>query len=171
MNPRIVVREADGNDLDAVVAVGRQTWPVTHAGLYAPELVDLFLAKWWTKDACIPAIRAGRTLVAEVEDDDRSGDRHVIGMAAYGPHDGAHTIWKLYVLPAWQGHGIGGLLLQAIIHRHGDQALYLSYADGNASAAAFTNSHGFVVDHREKQSDMPDLVRTRRDPDRTEHHR
>ena len=85
MNPRIVVREADGNDLDAVVAVGRQTWPVTHAGLYAPELVDLFLAKWWTKDACIPAIRAGRTLVAEVEDevgvdvDQGAHDAHLTG--------------------------------------------------------------------------------------------
>ena len=57
----IQVRLADGNDLEGVVAVGRTTWPITHGDLYGPDLVELFLAKWWTNDATIPAIRAGAT--------------------------------------------------------------------------------------------------------------
>ncbi len=174
----VVVREADGNDLDSVVAVGRRTWPVAYEGVYEPEFVELFLAKWWTKDACIPAIRAGRTLVAEVaggvggalEGPDagemlpgRQG-RHVVGLAAYGTQDGLHVVWKLYVLPQWQAHGIGGLLLQAVLDRVGDHTVYLSFAEGNASAAAFTAAHGFVEDSREAQLDMPDLIWVRRDP-------
>ncbi len=151
------VREADGNDLEAVVAVGRRTWPVTYEHLYDPDLVELFLAKWWTKDACIPAIRAGRTLVAEIDDE-------VVGMAAYGRDDGVQVVWKLYVLPEWQGHGIGGRLLQALLHRIGDEPTYLSFTNGSGSAAAFTRAYGFVEDHREHQSDMPDLVWMRRDP-------
>ena len=151
------VRQADGNDLDAVVAVGRQTWPAVAGPMFEPDLVELFLAKWWTTDAMIPSIRAGRTLVAEV-------DGQVVGMASYGAHDGHQVIWKLYVLPEHQGHGIGGQLLAAVVARLDDEAIFLSYTDGNTSAADFTRSHGFVIDRYDEQHGMPDLVWTRRDP-------
>lgn len=155
--PGVRVRQADGNDLDAVVAVGRRTWPVVAGHLFEPDLVELFLAKWWTTDANIPSIRAGRTLVAEA-------DGEVIGMAAYGPHDGQQVIWKLYVLPGHQRCGIGGQLLEAIIARIVEEPVFLSYTDGNTPAAEFTRAHGFVLDHRDAQHGMPDLVWTRRDP-------
>lgn len=150
------VREADGNDLDAVVDVGRRTWPATNGSLYDPDLVPLFLEKWWTKDACIPSIRAGRTLVAE------AGEQ-VVGMASYGPLEGRQIVWKLYVLPEWHKRGVGARLLAAALERIGDQPTFMSYADGNESAAAFVRAVGFVEDHREPQTDMPDLIWVRRD--------
>ena len=161
----IQVRLADGNDLAGVVAVGRTTWPITVGELYGPDLVELFLAKWWTNDATIPAIRAGRTLVAESLDHlDEKGRPQIVGMAAYGAHEGTQVIWKLYVLPDWQGHGVGGMLLRAVLARIGDQPIYMSFADGNRSAGDFARAYGFVEDHREEQTDMPDLVWMRRDP-------
>nr|WP_083876184.1 GNAT family N-acetyltransferase [Kineosphaera limosa] len=153
----IRVREADGNDLDAVVEIGRRTWPATNGELYDPDFVPLFLDKWWTKDACIPSIRAGRTMVAQAGDE-------VVGMASYGPLEGRQIVWKLYVLPDWQGRGVGGQLLGAVLERIGHQPTFMSFAAGNDSAARFTRSVGFVEDHREPQTDMPDLVWMRRDP-------
>lgn len=161
----ISVRLADGNDLEGVVTVGRTTWPITHGELYGPDLVELFLAKWWTNDATIPAIRAGKTLVAESRDHpDEHGRPQIVGMAAYGGHEGVQVIWKLYVLPDWQGHGIGGMLLRSVLARIGDQPIYMSFTDGNESAGSFARAYGFVEDHREEQTDMPDLVWMRRDP-------
>lgn len=154
------VRQADGNDLDAVVSVGRQTWPIVARSLFEPDMVELFLAKWWTSDANIPSIRTGRTLVAEA-------DGEIVGMAAIGPHDGRQVIWKLYVLPEHQGRGIGGQLLAAIFERVGEQPVFLPYTDGNHSASRFANTHGFVLDHREEQHGMPDLLWARRDPGRS----
>lgn len=156
----VVVRLADGNDLDGVVAVGRTAWKTTYASLYPPELMELCLAKWWTKDANVPAIRARRTFVAE-----QNG--RIIAMAAYGTHRSRLTIWKIYVLAEAQGQGIGGRLLEAIYEQAalGHDSIYLSFSDGNASAYDFAASHGYVEDHREEQSGMPDLIWMRHDFD------
>ncbi len=164
-NGGIHVRLADGNDLEAVVAVGRITWPIAYGDLYRPDYVELCLAKWWTKDATIPSIRAGRTFVAETLDHrDEHGKPHVVGMTAYGSHDGDQVIWKLYVLPEWQRHGVGGMLLRAVLSTIGDQPIYMSFSDGNRSAGDFARAYGFVESHREGQTDMPDLIWMRRDP-------
>lgn len=160
----LVVRPADGNDLDGVVAVGRETWPATYASIFPPDLVDLFLAKWWTKDANIPSIRAGRTFVAE-----RDGE--IVAMASHGLHEGRFVVWKLYVRPGHQGQGVGGRLLSAMYDRarRDHDTVYLSFSDGNASAYDFARAHGFVEDHREEQGILPELIWMRRHvPDSSE---
>lgn len=153
-----VIRLADGNDLDGVVAVGRAAWTTINASLYPPELLELFLAKWWTKDACVPSILAGHTIVAE-------RDGRIVGMASYGTHREQLIVWKIYVLEEVQGQGIGSRLLEALYERAaaGHDAVYLSFTDGNDSAYRFATSHGYVVDRREQQHDMPDLVWMRHD--------
>jgi len=156
----VVVRPADGNDLEGVVAVGRAAWHRTYESLYPPELVELFIDKWWTPAANVPSIRAGRTLVA-----DRDGE--IVGMLSYGASDGRFIVWKIYVHPDAQGHGIGGRLLAAVEERAlGHDAVYLSFTAGNDHAEAFALAHGFVHDSREEQNGLPDLVWMRRDLER-----
>ncbi len=147
------MRPANGNDLDGIVEVGREAWPATYGSIFSEDLVQMFLAKWWTKDAQIPAIRAGRVFVAE------AGDR-IVGMASYGAHQGRFVVWKLYVRPEYQGHGIGGGLLEALYERAWPEydGIALSFSDGNASAYDFARSHGFVEDYREDQGGLPDLI-------------
>lgn len=156
--PVVTLREADGNDLEGVVDVGRRTWRAVNGPLFEDDLAELLLAKWWTSDATIPAIRAGRTLVAET-------DGRIVGMASYGPHEGSQVIWKLYVLPEYQGLGIGGRLLEEVAARVADlgETLLMSYNDGNVAAGPFAVRHGFVEDSREEQTSMPDLIWMRRE--------
>lgn len=153
----VVIRPADGDDLDGVVAVGRAAWKKTHATLFSPELVDLFLDKWWTPAANAPSIRADRTIVA-----DRDGE--IVGMVSYGSSAGRFVVWKIYVHPDAQGHGIGARLLEAAEERAaGHDAIHLAFTDGNEHAQAFALARGFVLDSREEQSGLPDLVWMRRD--------
>ncbi len=154
----VTVRQADGNDLEAVVHVGRVTWPATYGSIFEPECVELLLDKWWTNQACIPTIRAGRTLVAE-----RGG--RIVGVLTYGRKDGRLVIWKFYVLPEHQGRGVGQALLREVIDRVHDtaDALYLPFADGNASAYDFATGQGFTDVGHEEQSGTPDLIWMRLD--------
>lgn len=153
-----VVRAATGNDLEGIVEVGRQTWPATYGSIYDDDLVQLFLDKWWTKDAIVPAIRAGWMFVAEV-------DGQVVGVIGYGPHEGRTVIWKLYVLPGFQSRRLGSRLLHRVLEEvcWSSPVVYMSLSDGNAAAYDFATMHGFAEESREPQGDLPAIIWMRRD--------
>lgn len=159
MSTDVLVRQADGDDLVAVVDIGHRTWPVTYGPIAGDDYVAMGLAKWWTQEATIPAIRQGRVTVAEI-------DGEVVGMSTVGNNDGRWWMWKLYVLPDHQGSGVGGALMRSAIHRTAlgeHDALWLSYVKGNDNAAAFYAHHGFEqVEVQEGGSGMPDDVVVRR---------
>jgi ribosomal protein S18 acetylase RimI-like enzyme len=150
----IIIRQADGNDLKAVLDVGRRTWPVTYGPIAGEDYVAMGLAKWWTEDATIPAIRAGRVTVAEV-----AGT--VVGMAVVGPHEHHLVLWKLYVLPEYQGQAIGSALLASVVASatgvHPE--IRISYLAGNILAEAFYRGKGFVEISRESGGDgIPESI-------------
>jgi ribosomal protein S18 acetylase RimI-like enzyme len=140
----LIIRAADGNDLMAVLDVGRRTWPVTYEPIAGADYVAMGLAKWWTPDAIIPSIRAGRVTVAEL-------DGVVVGIAAVGPHEKHLVLWKLYVLPEYQGRAIGSALVASVVAQatglHPE--IRISYLTGNDLAAAFYSGKGFVEISRE----------------------
>ena len=153
--PEVCVRPANGNDLAAVLDVGHRTWPSTFGPITGPDYVEMGLAKWWTADAVIPAIRSGRTFVAEV-------GGHVVAMAVHGLHEDEQVLWKLYVLPEWQGGGVGRRLLEAVVDRArelGHTRLAVPVVDGNDRAMHFYERHGFRQTGREAGgSGMPDTI-------------
>ena len=150
----LIIRAADGNDLAAIIDVGHRTWPATYGPIAGDEYVEMGLAKWWTADATIPAIRAGRVTVAEL-------DGEVVGMASVGPHEKHLMLWKLYVLPEHQGKAIGSALLKAVVERATGEYphIRLSYLEGNTSAEGFYSRKGFVEVGRESSGDgIPESV-------------
>lgn len=165
MSTDVLVRRADGDDLVAVVDIGHRTWPVTYGPIAGDDYVAMGLAKWWTQEATIPAIRKGRVMVAEA-------DGEVVGMSYVAMNDDRHWMFKLYVLPEQQSTGVGGALMRAAIHRaaaEGHDQLWLSYVKGNDRAAAFYEHHGFVeVEVEEGGSGMPDNVIMRRPLDQSD---
>ena len=144
----LIIRTADGNDLAAVLSVGHRTWPVTYEPIAGADYVAMGLAKWWTEDATIPAIRAGRVTVAEL-------DGEVVGLASVGPHKTDHktdlVLWKLYVLPEHQGRAIGSALFDSVVARaRGDYSqIRATYLVGNRLAQTFYRGKGFVEVGRE----------------------
>ena len=97
----LVIRAADVDDLTAVLSVGHRTWPVTYEPIAGADYVAMGPAKWWTEGATLPAIRAGRVTVAEV-------DGEVVGMATVGPHENHLLSGSLCAArAAGQGHRLG----------------------------------------------------------------
>jgi len=150
----LITRLADGNDLAAVLEVGLRTWPATYLPIAGEDYVAMGLAKWWTKDATIPAIRAGRVTVAEL-------DGTVVGIAVVGLHEKHLILWKLYVLPECQGKAVGSTLLKAVTASatgHHPE-IWTSYLVGNTLAEEFYRGRGFVEISRESSGDgIPDNV-------------
>jgi GNAT superfamily N-acetyltransferase len=157
----VLVRRATDADVDAVMAVGHRTWPATYGPIAGDDYVAMGLAKWWSADATLAAIEAGRMTVAEV-------DHEVVGVASAGPYrahgdaeEGRLVLWKLYVLPEHQGRGIGARLLEAVVE--GARGVYpeirLAYVDGNTGARDFYAHKGFVEVGRETGSGgLPDNI-------------
>jgi GNAT superfamily N-acetyltransferase len=151
----LIIRVADGNDLKAILDVGLRTWPVTYLPIAGADYVAMGLAKWWTEDATIPAIRAGRVTVAEM-------DGTVVGIAVVGPHEKHLVLWKLYVLPEHQGKAVGSALMEsvaatAISGQHPE--IRTSYLVGNTLAEGFYRGKGFVEISRENGGDgIPESV-------------
>lgn len=156
----VTVRTATLDDLEAVVAVGHRTWPVTYGPIAGDDYVAMGLAKWWSADACESPIRRGHTLVAEV-------DGEVVGVSVTGAVKDEVVLWKLYVVPEHHGAGVGTALLAEAVERareHGYTVMRLAHADGNDAAHGFYAAHGFVDDHRETEADgIPDSMWMRRD--------
>ncbi|MBO1756020.1 GNAT family N-acetyltransferase [Allobranchiibius sp. CTAmp26] len=159
VSAEIVIREAVGDDLRGVMEVGRQTWPITYGPIAGDDYVAMGLAKWWTADATIPAIRSGRATVAAIGDE-------IIGVSVVGPLGDEIALWKLYVLPVHQGSGVGSRLLRTAIDRATDdgwKSMVLSYLDGNVNAAGFYAHFGFEFYDRETAgSGVPDSIWVRR---------
>jgi len=74
------------------------------------------------------------------------------------------VVWKLYVLPAAQGRGVGSTLLRALQDQVPGRPVELEHVEGNDRAAAFYARHGLHEVRRERLDVGPASVWLRRDP-------
>lgn len=157
---KVRLRTAVAADVDAIRDVGAATWPATYA-FAGDDYVAHGLATWWSEEATLRTLRETHTLVAVV-------DGEVVGVGNLDLRRDPAVIWKLYVLPAAHGTGVGAALLDALVQAARDggaSAVALEYVDGNARAAGFYRRHGFAETSREPsaQPGWPDTVWLRRE--------
>ena len=150
----IRVRRAWPADADAVREVGLETWPVAYDGLASPEFIAEGLTAWWSTEAVERGIRQGITLVAVT-------DERVVGMVGLGQEEGFWVMWKLYVLPRYQGKGVGKALLDAAIAAlpTGTEQLLLDVLISNEPAIAFYRKHGFGAPRTTPSRDLGDELK------------
>lgn len=140
---QVIVRAATAGDVEAIGAIGAAVWPETYA-FAGQDYVEHGLAAWWSEEAVHRSLDTTVTLVAEKA-------RRVVGMGNVDLRPEVPVIWKLYVLPEFQGEGIGGELLRRLVDEVPRErgAVAIEYIDGNDRAAAVYARHGFVEVRRE----------------------
>ncbi|GAA2650625.1 GNAT family N-acetyltransferase [Paractinoplanes durhamensis] len=148
----MLIRDARAEDVDAIVAIGQQTWPATYA-FAGDEYVRDGLAAWWSPAAIARSLGDTTVLVAE----DGSG---LVGVGNIDLRGAVPIIWKLYVLPETQGTGAGSALMAGLIERAGGLAVRLEYVAGNSRAAGFYAGRGFTELRREagERPGWPEIV-------------
>ena len=135
------IRAATELDLAAFRYVGFATWPATYQPFAGAEYVVENLDRWWSREALLPSIAANDCLVATHRND-------VVGVSEVGELGDDIVMWKLYVLPQWQGQGVGKQLLRAVVRLAEERNLPLvtEYVAANALAGAFYASQGFKAE-------------------------
>jgi ribosomal protein S18 acetylase RimI-like enzyme len=131
------------DEVEALVELARAVWHAHYPAIISQEQIDYMLASRY-KPALIrqTAARGDRWEVA------RDGDVLVGFAHGYPMSDGDYKVDKLYVRTDYQRHGIGALLLQALVRHapgHGCNRLVLRVNRNNASAIAAYQKYGFRV--------------------------
>lgn len=152
MDPNL--RRASERDVEDIRTVGSLTWPSTYDFAGADYVAD-GLSRWWSDEAIRQSIANTDYWLAEV-----SGQ--IVGVANIDLRQSPPVIWVLYVLPDFQGQGIGSALLRHLVDSVAGevQSVGLEYIDGNESAGKFYARHGFAEVRREpnERSDWPDQI-------------
>jgi ribosomal protein S18 acetylase RimI-like enzyme len=157
----VTVRPGTPDDIPAFRALGRAVVPPTYGPIdaaYAQRMLD----EWWIPAVFEKSLARNAHLVAE-----RDGD--VVALATFGrlahsyrdfPHVAGdrEVMWKLYVHPDHQGHGIGSLLLAEVEAMVEGDELWLEVVDGNEQAYDFYRARGFEEVERVTDERWPDDV-------------
>lgn len=136
------IRLATIVDIEGVRAVGQRCWPATYNAIAPPGYVDYGLSQWWSTEALQHAITAEQHWLWVAEE---AGE--IIGTAHFvllNPQEA--IMWKFYVLPAWQGQGVGRQLFEqgrAVLPPE-VHTIFTDYLSTNQRAAAVYVSLGFA---------------------------
>lgn len=119
------IRLANPGDGAAIARIQVETWREAYAGIvpddYLVGMEETVQAAGWRK-LLLRRASAERTLVAEVPVEAAVGEHSLIGFGSCGPQRSSTLLYSgevytLYVLPDWQGEGIGRQLLYAMFRR------------------------------------------------------
>jgi ribosomal protein S18 acetylase RimI-like enzyme len=141
------IRPASLEDIEGIQAVGRSAWRDTYADLRPDAYIRQALERWWSADYLRAALESKRHVLLVAE------EQHQIVAVAESQvlNDKNAMLWKLYVLKARRGQGIGTALIEESIRRlpAGIEVYHTEYDSKNEPAAAFYASCGFVFDRTE----------------------
>jgi ribosomal protein S18 acetylase RimI-like enzyme len=155
------VRTAGERDLEAVRALLVETWHATYDGIYGVERVTAITDDWHSIASLQRRVDRPYSEFLVADDGKELG-----GMAyAESDSDGKRVeLRQLYVRPAWQGRGVGGMLLDEILASFdAAETFSLEVEEANSRAVAFYEAYGFVLAGRtancgKEQSGIPALV-------------
>ena len=112
MDPNLLIRPADTEDINTIGFLAQQIWPVTYKDLLPPDQLAYMLDLFYSPPALRRQMLEDRHSFLIVEEENEP-----IGFASWSPVDeeGVWKLHKLYVLPGKQGKGLGMAMLGYIM--------------------------------------------------------
>ncbi|WP_077296981.1 GNAT family N-acetyltransferase [Virgibacillus pantothenticus] len=134
------IRKMEEADIEAVQEVATTSWHTTYDGIIPIEIQDTFLVGAYSKEMLIRRLEGSHFFIAVV-------DGKVIGFANYAPvtDKGTMELAAIYVLPDYQGVGIGSALLEAGIAISEGAEIYINVEKENTIGRRFYERKGFKV--------------------------
>ena len=131
------IRRATEEDATNIASVAITTWVNTYAPEGMNDVYSKYILKRFTPASIKKEIGRNFVLVAET----------AFGIVGYAlvsnSEDRKHEIETIYMLPKFQGSGIGKALMDYIVSSY-SEALWLKCADNNPQALSFYRSYGFT---------------------------
>jgi len=153
----LIIRDAEAADLTAVRSVLVETWHATYDGIYGWQRVAEMTNAWHSLENLSAQLGrdGGAFLVALV------GEEIVATASARIEPDRTALLTRLYVVPAWQGVGIGRTLLQVTLACFPHAPVARLEVEGqNEPAIAFYERMGFFLQRQARFDGREDTPNT-----------
>ncbi|MEO3999150.1 GNAT family N-acetyltransferase [Mesorhizobium sp. CAU 1732] len=136
------VRTAGSGDLEAIRSLLVETWHDTYDAIYGPARVTEITDEWHSIAALTARLDKPHSEFLVADDGEA-----ISGMAFAAAIDDGKTVMlrQLYVRPAFQGRGVGGMLLDEVESCFPDaNTVRLEVEEANEKAIAFYLAQGFA---------------------------
>ena len=148
--PQAAIRRATPADADALAAIGAATFAESFGHQYPAADLAAFLAEHHTREKALGWLTRDDAAVWLVE-----ADGEAVGHALAGPCALPHAdvrpedreLKRLYLLPAWQGGGLGRRLMDTALawaERDGPRPLWIGVWSQNLGALRLYERAGFT---------------------------
>lgn len=146
-----MIKEAVEQDVMAMSFVVATTWKQVYKGVFSHRFLQQLAEDQWA-EPFKRGIQAKKNTFLVYEEQGR-----IVGVVVAGEsreERGVGQIYSLYVLPEYQGQGIGKQLLQAALERLPYACVKLTVVTQNVSAQRFYVANGFVNIQQEIESEV-----------------
>lgn len=134
----IVIRQMDEGDIHLVQEIAKLSWHDTYRGIIPLDIQDQFLAMAYSNESLKRTLHSSYIYLAEMAEG-------VVGFANFSPRrkDGSTELGAIYLLPEYQGQGIGTALLMHGINQLEAEAVYIFVEKNNQTGLTFYKARGF----------------------------
>lgn len=139
------VRTASRDDAANLIAVWRETWPVTYAATLGAHAVEAMLDDLDRHG--LPELGAMGLCLLD-------GDE-VVGTAIHSVGRSVVYLWGMYVVPRYQRSGAGTLLYRSVREAAGEQPIEVRVVQSSHQAANFYRKLGFQTVGEDVTEIMP----------------
>ena len=150
------IRNMARDDLQQVQKVAKTSWNVTYDGIIPLEIQESFLQSAYNHEMLLKRLENSYIWVSEI-------DGIVVGFANFSPvnKNGETELSAIYLMPEYQGKGIGTALLnQGINHLKGVKEIFINVERDNKIGSAFYQAKGFNVVHEFDEDFEGHLLKT-----------
>ncbi|GGA61814.1 GNAT family N-acetyltransferase [Ornithinibacillus halotolerans] len=138
---KFTIRKMTNDDVKKVQAVAKQSWNATYEGIIPNNIQENFLKAAYSDEMMQRRLEGSFLFVVEV-------DQNVVGFANFSPvkEGGEIELGAIYLLPEYQGKGIGSALLETGINKiSGIKDIYINVEKDNQIGKTFYEAKGFEV--------------------------
>lgn len=146
-----MIKEAMEQDVNAMSFVVATTWKQVYKGIFSHRFLQHLALDQWA-EPFKRGIQAKKNTFLVYEEQGQ-----IVGVAVAGESReevGVGFVYSLYVLPDYQGKGIGKQLLQGVLDRLPFSCVKLTVVTQNVSAQRFYLANGFVNTQQEIESEV-----------------
>jgi ribosomal protein S18 acetylase RimI-like enzyme len=137
------IREATAADVGAIQQIAHETWSSTYEGIIPRDVQQRALASWYATASLANQIELAGSLLLLAETKETA-----VGFAQFTVRPGElGELARIYVLPSYQGTGIGSRLLErglTWLRALGVRRLIVEVEELNPIGRGFYDHHGFT---------------------------
>ncbi|MFD2655992.1 GNAT family N-acetyltransferase [Gracilibacillus thailandensis] len=135
----LTIRNMEYGDIKQVQIIARTSWFATYQGIIPTEIQKKFLASAYSEEMMKKRLENSILLVAEMEE-------QLVGFANFSTvkNNGEVELHAIYLMPAYQGKGIGTSLLDKGIQKlQAVKEIYVDVEKENSIGRHFYDAKGF----------------------------